>query len=206
MLSGYIDIHSHQKATNHFSCYNTPFPIVEPLPLYYSVGLHPWYLDTYSEVDLIKPYCQNAFAIGESGIDKLCKTDFFKQIEIFEKHILLSEQYKKPLIIHCVKAFNELIQLKQKHQPTQAWVIHGFNKKPILTNQLLQHGFYLSVGINTPQSTVLEIPLEKLFLETDDILEFTIQEVYLHVANTLNLKLDTLIHSIEQNLRLIQTR
>ena len=39
------------------------------------------------------------------------------QMAVFEKQILLAEAMGKPLIIHCVKAFNELVELKRKFRP-----------------------------------------------------------------------------------------
>jgi len=85
-------------------------------------------------------------AIGETGLDRLKGPSFDVQIPVFKKHIELSENLGKPVIIHCVKAWEELIQIRRETKPTQSWIIHGYRGKPELTKRLIQEGFlFLSV-------------------------------------------------------------
>ena len=141
----------------------------------YSIGLHPWHIDdTYNEkLDIIENHLQNQeiIAIGECGLDKICTTPFKTQLLAFEKQINLSERFNKPLIIHCVKAIDELLGLTKKINSTK--IIHGFNANIILSEQLISKGFYISIGTNIftnfkIQELIKQIPIEYLFLESDD--------------------------------------
>jgi TatD DNase family protein len=70
---------------------------------------------------------ENCFALGECGLDKITASDFELQKVVFKKQIQLSEKHQKPLIIHCVKAHQELIEIKKELKPKQVWIFHGFN-------------------------------------------------------------------------------
>ena len=143
-------------------------------------------------------------AIGETGLDRLHADTYELQLEVFEQHILLSEEYKKPLIIHCVKAIPDVLRLHKKHQPQQTWIIHGFNGNTDEIRQLTQRGICLSVGesIFYPNRKITKhlssIPLEYLFLETDTS-EKTIQQIYAKAAELLNLPLERLKQQIFSN-------
>lgn len=92
------------------------------------------------------------------------------QIEAFRTQIELSEEYHKPLIIHCVRCFDTLIQLHKKYNPQQQWIVHGFRGKPQLALQLMKHGMQLSFGLNFNPETVKTVIASgaSYFLETDD--------------------------------------
>ena len=170
---------------------------------FYSIGIHPWYIKEETiqkELDLIERYASypNVKAIGECGLDKLCQTDFNLQKEVFLSQIAISEKAGKPLIIHCVKSFDKLIDLKKKTQPLQAWIIHGFRGKPEQAIQLTNLGFYLSFGLSYNEESIKSIPIEKLFLETDDS-DCDIQTIYQKAAKTLGISEQSLIRQIEEN-------
>lgn len=143
-------------------------------------------------------------AIGETGLDRLHPDTYDLQMEVFEQHILLSEQYQKPLIIHNVKATADILKLHKKHRPKQAWIIHGFNGSVEEARQLTDQKCYLSVGesIFYPNrkitKSISSIPLDYLFLETDTS-EKTIQQIYEKAAELLNLPIDQLKEQIFAN-------
>ncbi len=141
---------------------------------------------------------KNFIAIGECGLDKLCETSFDLQTRTFRQMIELSEQYEKPLIIHCVKAFDELISLKKEYLPKQPWVIHGFRGNPIQAKQLIQQGFCLSFGPKHNIETIKNVPLWAVFTETDDS-DCSIDEVYRLVASELNISVEELAGNIRNN-------
>ncbi|MCL2650815.1 MAG: TatD family hydrolase [Candidatus Azobacteroides sp.] len=170
----------------------------------YSTGIHPWHIkaeNIQKELDLIEKYAglSNIKAIGECGLDKCCKTDFNLQKRVFLSQVLISEQANKPLIIHCVKSLDEMIDFKKKMQPKQPWIIHGFRGKPEQAIQLTTLGFYLSFGFNYNEESIKRIPIEKLFLETDDS-DCTIQTIYQKTAKVLGISEQNLIQQIEQNI------
>ena len=123
-------------------------------------------------------------AIGECGLDRACDSDFELQREVFIKHIELSEQYHKPLIIHAVRSYPDIISIRKETKSNQPWIIHGFNGNEHSAEQLLRHdGIYLSLGDvlfkNEKRAERLLdiIPSDRLFLETD-VAERSIVEVY----------------------------
>ncbi|MCD0465482.1 TatD family hydrolase [Flavobacterium sp. ENC] len=154
---------------------------------FYSIGIHPWYIaEGRIEADLKtieeKLQTQNCLAIGECGLDKRIEIPLELQTSVFEKQLLLAEKYKKPVVIHCVAAFQEVMAIKKKMKVTAPMIIHGFSKNSQLAEQLIKEGFYLSFGkylLRNPElKTVFqEIPNDRFFLETDTV-EETIQEVY----------------------------
>ena len=127
---------------------------------------------------------QILIAIGECGLDRACDSDFELQREVFIKQIELSEQYHKPMIIHAVRSYPDIIAIRKETKSNQPWIIHGFNGNEHSAEQLLRHdGIYLSLGDvlfkNEKRAERLLdiIPSDRLFLETD-VAERSIVEVY----------------------------
>lgn len=164
-----------------------------------SWGIHPWHA-TEEHLEAMPPHPISA--IGECGLDRACNTPYPLQLRVFEKQIALSEAMQKPLIIHCVKAFDDLTRLHRKHRPTQAWTIHGFRGKPQLMHSLLKEGFYLSFGfLHNPQSLVL-CPIHRLFLETDNT-PSSIASLYEEAAQLRNTTPEVLSLQLFENLEKI---
>lgn len=148
---------------------------------YYSVGMHPWNLsllhwneDAISRMLIIMEQLatyKEVVAIGEAGLDKLRITDHVKQqfcIQLLLRQIQISETSGKPLILHLVKAQDEILDLRKKLHPSQQWIVHGFRGKPIQASQLLAAGIEVSLGQHFNLSTACFLPPENLFLETDN--------------------------------------
>jgi Tat protein secretion system quality control protein TatD with DNase activity len=154
---------------------------------YYSIGIHPWFIvEVRLEADLaiIESKLQetNCLAVGECGLDKRIEVPMELQQMVFEKHLLLAQQYQKPVVIHCVAAFQELIAIKKKMNITVPMLIHGFSKNAQVAKQLLDNGFYISFGkyllLNKELETVFKsVPDNRFFLETDTV-EEGIEAVY----------------------------
>lgn len=135
----------------------------------YSVGVHPWDAGSFDLRALEEAAAQEAVeAIGETGLDTLRGPSLEVQEPVFRAHVDLSESLGKPLVIHCVKAFDRLMALKKELKPTQPWIIHGFRGKPQQAEQLLRAGFHLSLGPNFNPETARVIPSDRLHIETDD--------------------------------------
>ena len=140
-------------------------------------------------------------------MDKLIAVDFELQKEVFKKQIQLSEKYKKPLIIHCVKAHQEIIEIKKEVNPKQVWILHGFNKNKQLAESLLKNGIILSFGSaiiknKKLQEVLVELPISSLLLETDAS-ELEIQEIYQKASEIKNSSLIDLQVAIYQNFKRI---
>jgi TatD DNase family protein len=143
------------------------------------------------------------FALGECGLDKRIEIPLALQIEVFEKQIALAEKYQKPLVLHLVAAFDELIEIKKRLKITVPIIIHGFSKNEQVAKQLIYNGFYLSFGKyllrNPDLETVFKsVPNDRFFLETDTI-EETLEEVYILAAKYKNIKIEDLIEILNVN-------
>ncbi len=176
---------------------------------FYSYGVHPWFIQQEAiELNIRKIeqlVLDNSFlAIGECGLDKVCNNNFSLQMEVLKRQILLSEKYRKPLILHIVKAFNELIQLRRESKAKQAWIVHGFNGSSHLAEQLtnlgiyISFGFWLSSNISKASKCIETIPINRLFLETDNS-EFSIEEIYSFASQHLSLNIEQLKSYIWKN-------
>lgn len=141
-----------------------------------SVGIYPWHLlpDNLNEqldwLESVITTDRRVLAVGEAGLDRLCQTPFKLQLKAFRIIIELSERYRLPLIIHAVKAFNEIMALNKEIRPFQPWIIHGFRGKKELAGSLLRQDFFLSVGERFNAEAVKIIPSEHLLAETDESL------------------------------------
>lgn len=170
---------------------------------YCSVGLHPWNINAEwkSEMDKVHTAAtaENVLFIGETGLDKLRGAVPELQETIFIEHILISESVGKPLIIHCVKAFDEIIALRKKMRPQQQWIIHGFRGKPQQAQQLLDNGFQLSFGEHfNADSLTLAFHRHSLWLETDESTH-SIEEIYEAASKCLNIPVAQLEQEINSN-------
>lgn len=154
---------------------------------YCSVGIHPWDVHKTDSSALSKLYelakDKRVVAIGECGLDKNSRATIKEQEFYFERQINISEELKKPLVIHSVAAFNEIIMLKKHLRPVQTWMIHGFRGKPELAKQLIDHGFVLSFGEKYNPASVEITPLDRLCVETDES-TLPIDDIYHRIAQT----------------------
>lgn len=175
------------------------------LPVYTSIGIHPWFLTEENAESQWKALQKqvshpSVLAIGEGGLDKLKGPDMELQVKILKQQVALSEEKSLPLIIHCVKAFNELIQLKKELRPHQPWIIHGFRGKEALAIDCIRHGFYLSYGEHFQENALKATPQEKLFIETDES-EVSVQEIYQSIALVHGIGLQELMESVKKNVK-----
>lgn len=206
----FFNLHTHQFTNNQ-----AVFELVNQYPNdfdatinWYSIGIHPWYIDEENlenELEFINQKLQEkkCLALGECGLDKRITVDFSLQKRVFEAQIALAEKHQKPIIVHCVAAYDELIAIKKQKQVTVPMFIHGFSKNWQTAKQLLENGFYLSFGKYLLRNPELEtvftaVPNDRFLLETDTIDE-TIQEVYTKAAQYKNLDISKLQHFIAEN-------
>ena len=212
MKTPFVDIHTHsaKSSDNLIQIVNLDLETPCPEQGYYSYGIHPWALDRAdfqeeNPMQLLKERLQspNVLALGEAGLDKF-HSDFERQIKVFERQIVLSENLKKPMILHDVKSHNEIIALHKKHRAKQPWIVHGFNGTEQDIRQLTGQGLYLSVGESLlhPERKIVKslknIPLDLLFLETD-MAEIGIEKVYDAAARLLEIDIITLQRQIFTN-------
>ena len=191
LLSSFTDIHTHTPGRPG-SILSVPAEGVGVVvdtnrnkPLnerqYYSIQLHPWHL-TESSIDTflraVEQYRDDPYfvAIGECGLDGLCSTPLDLQLSAFRAALQSARSLGKPVIIHCVKLWSQVIaeakpyitHSKGTSENTPPLIIHGFRKGPQLARQLLDAGFSISIGAHHHPDILSIIPPHRLYYETDE--------------------------------------
>ena len=203
-----FDIHTHQPDCN-FNQAIASFSIgTEPMDdraVYASVGIHPWHL-TEADADNRLQTLEEALkqervvALGEAGLDRLQGCSLDVQTAVFRQEIILAEEHRLPLVIHCVRAFNELLQLKKELRPVQPWIIHGFRGKESVAREVLRHGCYLSFGEKFQPDALRAVPDDRLFIETDESPE-SIDDICRRIAEARGVSPEELAAVIDKNVR-----
>ena len=193
-MTKYINLHTH-KFSNLLDVIEVvnqyPWEFDASIPNY-SIGIHPWYIDENrleSDLEIIKEKLQlsECLALGECGLDKRIEIPLDLQISVFKKQLEIVKQTKKPIVLHCVAAYDEVIAIKKEMKIENPMIIHGFSKNEQVAKSLLNNGFYLSFGKYLLRNPDLEkvftfAPENQILLETDTI-EESIYEVYKKAAS-----------------------
>lgn len=197
-----FDIHTHTTDTQgNISVFNSN-DIITTGQLC-SLGIHPWDITegwhaTFQKIAQAAKN-RNVAAIGECGFDFVRATAARElQYKIFSAHITLSEELEKPLIIHLVKGAEELSRALKEHNPKQAWILHGFRGKPEQAMQFINNGLYLSFGAKFNTTTVIQTPVERMFIESDEQPD-TLAETYRHIASIKGIEPENLAKQIFEN-------
>lgn len=178
----------------------------------HSFGIHPWHSELYEEkLSSLDEYIahKHCIAIGEIGLDKLKGPDLEIQKNVLIRQLIVAEEKKLPVILHCVRSWNELKTIKKEIQPKQVWIFHGFTKASIL-NEVLEENIMVSLGaaiLNNSklQQAIQKIPCDRLFFETDDA-NVPISAIYEKVSELKNLPLRQLEEEIENNFKRVFTK
>ncbi len=137
----------------------------------FSAGIHPWTADenTSGRLDLLYRMLHDPSiaAVGECGLDALKGPSLEIQTDVLIRQIGFSETFEKPVVLHVVRCFDQIIALKKRLKPAQRWLIHGFRGGWQQARQLTALGFELSLGLKSRPETMRFMPSERLFLETD---------------------------------------
>ncbi|NOZ36235.1 MAG: TatD family hydrolase [Chlorobi bacterium] len=210
----FINIHTHNHNTNAVSVINLfPEDVDNVIPeKFYSVGIHPWNvskINVSAQLQIISEIVtkENVIAVGEIGLDKL-HPEFDLQKEIFLKQLYIAEELKKPVIVHCVKAFSELLEILKDEKQTVPIIIHRYSGNITIAEQLLKYGCYFSFGYDlfNSKSKVMKvfkkIPKENIFLETDDAY-ISIENVYQKAAEIKEISIKNISEYILSNFNLV---
>lgn len=210
----YIDLHTHHALPSTDRLWRLrSLRWCDPLPsdTPFSLGLHPWYVEDMTDeararLEAVARGQLSLYAIGEAGLDRLSSVPLSLQEHYFIKQIELSESCSLPLIIHCVRAWSELLALRARIKTTMPWIVHGFRGRRALAEQLLSSGCLLSFGrYYQPDSLRLAHERSCLFLETDEA-DLAIEELYAQAATLLGLTEQELCISIVETARRVWPR
>ncbi len=170
-----------------------------PTNVLFSVGVHPWKAAQAAPADermralLSHP---RVLLLGEIGLDKCCDVPFDRQLAVFEQQLQLASEMGKPVILHVVRAMDEVLALKKRYTGVACWVLHAFRGNSQQARQYLQHGFYLSFGLRYRPEALQICPPGRFFLETDDEPQASIEQHYRQVAASLGICIEDLSEHI----------
>lgn len=217
-MKNWINIHTHRPGRG--------VSIVDPclgevvLPeegvVYYSAGVHPLLAGEDAEERLaeVERLAREGriVAVGEAGMDRNAAAPMERQVAWFEAQVRWAAEYGLPVIVHGVRVVPELVAVAKRYMGKgDRWIVHGFNNRREVLQELLRHGFYISVGrqlMNRESHAyrlLPEIPAERLFLETDNS-EYAIEEVYGQAAERLEIGTETLQRIVEDNFKRVFTK
>jgi len=171
--------------------------------------LHPWYIrqeSLFQDIGKVEKLAAlpNCVAIGETGLDKNITVPLDLQKAVFRTHLEIAHEVSKPVIIHCVRAFQEILQVHKPFTGKVNLIFHGFNNNQQIANEFLKKGCFLSFGkaLLNPASNASKIfsnvQENQLFLETDDA-EISIAEVYRKAALLKNISEDAMKEIVLRN-------
>lgn len=209
--SHYLDFHTHSMR------HTDREDVVEIVSLhlgqekayqYFTVGMHPWWTERPAspiekrELSHLLTH-ENCLAMGEMGLDNLKGPVITTQMDILRSQLGIAQKLHKPVVIHCVRAFDQLLKIKKEFPGIPNWAIHGYGRHAILAKQLIDQGFYLSLMPSLPwqklQQLLESLPHDRLFFETDSMCNVTIEEIYLMISKIATVEIPHLCRQMNSN-------
>lgn len=202
MENRFVNTHTHFLESQHLSLFQAENSVVNQL---FSYGIHPWEANIKVwNHDVF--FHSNCVAIGECGLDKLRGPAIEIQEKVFRMQVELSEKHQKPLILHCVKTWEEIRKIKRDLKPLQTWIFHGLAKINLM-QEVIDEGLIPSFGkallFNSKLlEEVVKLELNQFLLETDDAV-FHIEHIYKAIATAKNIPLQAVIKAQNENYKRI---
>lgn len=199
----FINLHTHRKpqSKDEIAVRNAFLKApdsIDSINYYYSCGIHPWLLNDGFKKDLIQLErlleLKKVIAVGECGLDRLKGPEISFQRTALLKHIELANQSNKPIILHLVKSYSDILEYKGKFKTP--WIIHGFKGNETEAKNLINAGAKLSFGPRILiekrlQDIFSKAPLENIYLETDTK-PLGIQSIYKMAAELKGIEINQL--------------
>lgn len=147
--------------------------------VYGMLGVHPSEAKDWDDslIDKIKEYSKNKkiVAIGEIGLDYYWDKSFNNlQKEVFIKQIKLANELNLPIDVHDRDAHKDTFDIIQEHNSGSTVIMHCFSGSVEFAKECVKAGYYLGLGgvvtfknAKKMKEVAVEIPLEKIVLETD---------------------------------------
>ncbi len=145
-----------------------------------SFGIHPWVLEgrsgQWAEVLASMLTSVPSAGVGEIGLDHaMTERRDTEQEEVFLAQLRLARKLKRPVSVHCRKAWGRLLELvKAEGGLAAGGILHSYSGPPDLVGELEALGFYLSFsgsvtrsGNQRGQRAAAAVSAERLLIETD---------------------------------------
>lgn len=203
----FINVHTHFKPQdkNEIVLRNAFLYVCKNKDIGYDVsnGLHPWLIEKYPDFskDFLRTIVlhNRAKAIGECGLDRLKGPTFKEQLAIFDIHLELAEELNLPVIVHCVRMYDEL--WNRINGLGIPMILHGFSASKEQYERFLSlENVYFSIGKKSfyRNKEKFIIPLKRLFLESDSS-RYSMREFYEEVATYYGVSRNDLQIQMEEN-------
>lgn len=205
-----IDAHTHKKSSFRSILsleLNHTDQIIDQL---FCIGIHPWSVNNFSSIEaknVLETHISNEYfcALGEMGLDK-SKPLWEEQLKVFKWQLDFAKNHQiKNIIIHCVKAHNEVYKTLKEFNFDFKILWHDFNAGVEVIRQLSNLNSYFSLGPtflktnSKVNKSILEIPKEKLLLETDCLESDKLIYIYSKASSLLEIPNDYLVKQINYN-------
>jgi TatD DNase family protein len=203
--SSLFNAHTHKIVPNELSVFQKTKLDTRQIYTFFSIGIHPEQATVDSIIlnklfrSALHPFC---LAIGETGLDKRYP-NVATQETCFIAQLKLAQNVRKPVILHCVSEWDRCRKLHHTFAPETPLIYHGFAKPSILERVLNYPKVFVSLGeqlmFSKPlQLAVKEIPLNRIFLETDDA-DVDLMELYEKLAEIKSLPLPAITEQLYLN-------
>ena len=150
--------------------------------MYTAIGIHPSDTRFLSDIDaeldeieaLIRDPESKCVCLGEIGLDyHYDGTDKEKQMEYFERQMLLAEKLGLPVSIHDREAHADVMEVIRRH-PNVKGILHSFSGSAEMALELVKLGYYISfsgtltfTNARKPREVAAVLPHDRVLIETD---------------------------------------
>lgn len=182
----------------------------------HSLGIHPWELKKELSKESIEQqwlalkakFSKEILAIGECGLDR-ARSDLASmdvQLEVLHQHLRWAQKVNLPVIIHCVRAYSDLLMLLKKIRFQGKILLHDYAGNLDEASKLLAYDAYFSFGARvmdpkSKASVVLKnLPIERVFFETDDQTQWSLEQIYDKACELLKMDQGQLEEKMHDNL------
>jgi TatD DNase family protein len=145
-----------------------------------SFGLHPWYAAGRSEqwADALVSRLREIprACVGEIGLDHaLDESTFADQELVFCRQLAIAAEYRRPVTIHCRRAFGRLVELLRLNKGIfQGGIVHSYSGPSELVKDIENFGLSISFSGSITFSknkrarkALLAVSPDRLCIETD---------------------------------------
>lgn len=149
--------------------------------IYAVIGFHPENVFDINDETLYKVlnlYSNpKVVGIGEIGLDYHWTKEPEKreiQKQFFIKQIEFANKVELPISIHSREAFEDTLKILKEHKPLHGGVMHCYSGSVQNINDIINLNLHIGLdgpvtfsNAKTPKEVAVEVPLEKLVVETD---------------------------------------
>jgi len=143
-------------------------------------GLHPWFIPEDESPDAVLLLLEsfltenNYSGVGECGLDINSRVSMILQEEVLLRQLIMAGDLKRPLSLHCLKAWDRLIFHLSHISSKTSVMVHSFHSSGQIAGTLLDLDCYLSFspgqllnGNARMEKVFQELPADRLLLESD---------------------------------------